>query len=262
MPTPFPGMDPYLERRGLWEEVHTRLNVAIADVLGPRVRPHYRVGVERRVYVVTDTQEKLAGKPDVLVFAPHATPIGTLTMAAPASPMLQVGELPMPEEVIERFLEIRDVETGEVITTIELLSPTNKLTRDGREEYERKRMKVLGSRTHLVEIDLLRAGEPFPIYLKGNGHEGDYRIVVSRAPQRPSADIYVFTVRDPIPDIPIPLRAGEGEPLLPLNQVLHDLYDRASFDMAVDYRQPPEPPLRETDVAWAAELLQRVGYLH
>ena len=40
MPTPFPGMAPYLERAEVWEEVHTRLLVAIADALGPQVRPN------------------------------------------------------------------------------------------------------------------------------------------------------------------------------------------------------------------------------
>src|SRR5215813_3789114 len=144
MPTPFPGMDPYLERAEVWEEVHTRLIVAMADALGPQVRPKYRVGVEQRTYlaVLTPDEYELVGKPDVLVAAPrrqeqsvHAT-----TTAAGIAP--RVAQLPMPEEIIERHLAVRDVLTGEVITVIALLSLTNKLTRDGHRQYVRKRQQI------------------------------------------------------------------------------------------------------------------------
>ena len=258
MPTPFPGMDPYLERAGMWEEVHTRLIVAIADALGPQVRPKYRVGVEQRTYlaVMTPDEYELVGKPDVLVVIPrhqtqsvHAS--GTAVGVAP-----HIAELPMPEEITERYLVVRDVVTGEVITVMELLSPTNKLTREGRLQYERKRLEVLGSATHLIEIDLLRAGEPFPLRLRGTAARSDYRILVSRAPMRPQAEVYLFTIRDPIPAIPVPLQPGEAEPLLPLNDLVHDVYDRAGYDLTVDYHQPPPPPqMGEQDVEWMQHLL-------
>ena len=256
MPTPFPGMDPYLEHPGLWEDVHTRLIVAIADELGPKVRPHYRVAVERRTYlaVLAPDEYELVGKPDVLVASPPGTTSpGAAARVAGAAPY--VGELPMPEEVVERYLEVRDVVTGEVITAIEILSPTNKLTREGRRQYERKRLTVLGSATHLIEIDLLRSGEPFPIRVQNGGGQAVYRIVVSRAQQRPRADVYLFGLRDPIPDTPVPLRPGEAEPVLALNRALHDLYDRAGYDQVVDYRQPANPPLRAEDAAWVAQLI-------
>jgi hypothetical protein len=161
----------------------------------------------------------------------------------------------MPDEVTERYLEVRDVATGEVITAIEILSPTNKLTRGGRNQYDRKRLKVLGSATNLLEIDLLRSGEPFPIRFQNGDREALYRIVVSRAPWRPRADVYLFGLRAPIPDVPMPLRPGESEPVLPLNRVLHDLYDRAGYDQVIDYQQPPVPPLGDEDAVWAAQLL-------
>src|ERR1043166_6088083 len=118
MPTPFPGMDPYLERARVWEEVHTRLIVAIADALGPQVRPKYRVGVEQRTSLAVRTPDEyvLVGKPDILVTASrrqvqpgHAT--ATAVGIAP-----RVAQLPMPEEIIERHLAVRDIVTGEVIT--------------------------------------------------------------------------------------------------------------------------------------------------
>lgn len=258
MPTPFPGMDPYLEQRGLWEEVHAGLIVGIQQFLNPLVRPRYRVAIKRRTYLAVLAPDVFVGKPDVLVVSPQGERFGSKLVGAAASgaPPL-VGELPMPEEVVERYLEVRDPFTGEVITVIELLSPTNKLTREGREQYERKRLKILGTATHLVEVDLLRAGDPFPVYLPDDEHRSNYRIIVSRAQHRPRADVYLFGLRDPIPDIPIPLRPREAEPLLPLNQILHDLYDRASFDLAVDYRQSPLPPLSSDDAEWVRQLLQQ-----
>jgi hypothetical protein len=254
-------MDPYLERPGLWEDVHTRLIVAIADSLGPQVRPRYRVSVEQRTYltVLTPDEVEFVGRPDVLVVR---TPTPEPSAASPAPARYgdiqpQVAELPMPDEVVERYLQVRDVATGEAVTVIELLSPTNKLKAEGRDQYERKRLKVLSSATHLVEIDLLRGGQPFPFWIQGQQVKSDYRIVVSRAQHRSRADVYLFSVRDPIPDIPIPLRPGEAEPVLPLNQLLHTLYDRAGYDLTIDYQQPPIPSLAKEDMEWLGQLLQQ-----
>ena len=210
MPTPFPGMDPYLERRGLWEEIHTPLVLEIANVLEPKVQPLYRVVVERRTYPT------MLLEPEVLSLSRPAASPDVTPAAGAAGVRLRVCELPLPEEVIEHFLEIRDVITGNCVTTIEILTLNGKLTRDGREAYERQRLKVLGSLSNLVEIDLLRAGDPLPMRVEGDGGRSDYRIVVSRASHRPRADIYLFGVRDAVPDVPIPVQRGAAEPALPL----------------------------------------------
>ncbi len=260
MPTPFPGMDPYLERRGLWEEVHPALIIELQQLLTPLVRPRYRVAVERRTYLALLTPDDLVGRPDVLVVDTGREPAGMMTAAttlAGTNPL--VAELPMPEEVVERYLELRDVVTGEIITVIELLSRTNKLDYRGRRDYEEKRFKVLGSRTHLVEIDLIRAGEPMAMRVQGDGHRSDYRIVVSRTYHRPRADVYVFGLRQPIPAFPVPLRRGEDEPVVDLNALLHELYDRAGYDLAIDYRQEADPPLEGDDAVWADALLRENG---
>jgi hypothetical protein len=158
----------------------------------------------------------------------------------------------MPEEMQERYLVVYEVTTQDVVTVLEILSLANKLTHEGREAYEAKRTTVLGSKTNLVEIDLLRAGRPLPPFQTG---QSDYRILISPAPTRPRAMAYTLRVRDPLPTISIPLRPGDPEPTLPLNQLLHDLYDRARYDLAIDYSQPPVPPLHDDDVAWARQLL-------
>jgi hypothetical protein len=218
--------------------------VAMADVLGPQVRPNYRVGVEQRTYLalLTPDEYALVGKPDVLMIGPRrqAPPVQATATAVGIAP--KVAQVPMPEEITERYLRVRDVVTGEVITVLELLSPTNKLTREGRRQYARKRLRVLGRATHFIEIDLLRAGEPFPFRVPDDDAPNDYRILVSRAQDRPQAKVYLFTIRDPIPDIPVPLQPGDVEPSLPLNRLLHDVYDRAGYALTLDYQQAPPPP--------------------
>jgi Protein of unknown function (DUF4058) len=248
-------MDPYVERRGIWEQVHTDLIVSIRRFLTPLLRPRYHVGIEERTYLaVLPPDDQGAGIPNVLITSPQHAPGNTptaTTLTTPEAVQPLVAELPLPEEVTERYLEIRTVPEQQVITVIEILSPSNKLTREGRAQYEGKRLKVLGSSTHLIEIDLLRSGHPFP--MKAPGHN-DYRIVISRRQHRPRADIYLFGVRDLIPPCPIPLR-GETEPTLPLNHILHELYDQGGYDLIIDYRQPPQPPLSEGDAAWARQLV-------
>ncbi len=259
MPTPFPGMDPYLERRGLWEEVHPALIIELQHYLSPLVRPRYRVAVERRTYLALLAPDDLVGWPDVLVVDTGQPPDTTTTATTLAGPQPLVATLPMPEEIVERYLELRDVTTGEVITVIEILSPTNKLNPEGRRAYEEKRFKVLGSRTHLVEIDLLRAGNSMAMQVQEDGRRGQYRILISRAYHRPRAAVYLFGLRQPIPAFPTPLRRGEAEPTVDLNALLHTLYDRAGYDLAIDYRQEADPPLEGDEATWADALLRQHG---
>lgn len=250
MPTPFPGMDPYLERRQRWNAIHTRLIVAIADELGPKVRPKYRVDIELRTYVALLTSDAPAGVPDVLVMASPAQsvqPLTSTTTAVTGVATPELVELPMPQEITERYLVVREVATEEVITVIEILSLANKLTSEGRQEYLNKRNTVLSSQTNLLEIDLLRAGEPMPPF---EYNEGGYRILVSAASESPMARVFRFSVRNPIPDISVPVRPSEDEPALPLNTLLHDVYDRGSYDLAIDYNLPAEPPLDAEDAKW------------
>jgi hypothetical protein len=158
----------------------------------------------------------------------------------------------MKEEVSENYLEIHEVSTGELITIIELLSPANKLHHQGRKDYEDKREIIFQSRTNLVEIDLLRAGEPMAI--EGPDVQSDYRILVSRGAERPRARLFAFNLRQPIPDFSIPLLFGDDEPILKLGNVLHELYQRARFDLRLDYSQSAVPPLSEEDAEWANSL--------
>jgi hypothetical protein len=102
-------------------------------------------------------------------------------------------------------------------------------------------------------IDLLRQGEPMAL-TTGNV-QSHYRILVSRAEQRPQADLYAFSVQDSMPQFPLPLAPDEVEPIIDLQGLLNQVYDRAGYDMVIDYARPPVPPLEEADAAWADELL-------
>lgn len=258
MPSPFPGMNPYLEDPELWPGVHGRLIVAIADTLSPQLRPKYFVAIEERVYQTTGEDRLLVGIPDVVVQRPPVTTNPTMpNVVAVAAPPAQPATVtvPMPETVKERYLEVRHAGTKEVITVIEVLSPKNKRTGEGRKAYETKRLQVLGSSTHLVEIDLLRAAEPMPIL--GNSIQSDYRLLVSRGERRPKADLYAFNLPSEIPSFPLPLRSEDPEPLLDLQILLSELYDRASYDLIIDYSREPVPPLSEADSAWNDALLRQ-----
>lgn len=166
-----------------------------------------------------------------------------------------IAELPIPDEVVERYLEVRDVMTKEVITSIEILSRVNKIDKDGRQAYQRKREKVLKSQTHLVAIDLLRSGQSMEMHLQSDVRS-DYHILVSRSHQRPYAEVYHCTLRQPLPIFPIPLRQGESEPTIDLNQVLGELYDLLNFDLEIDYKANTDPPIRKEDVEWLDRLLR------
>ena len=143
---------------------------------------------------------------------------------------------------------MREVATSEVVTAIEILSPVNKRSGEGRKQYEGKRNKVLGSSTHLVEVDLLRKGQPMPVY--HSNMRTHYRILVSRGNRRPQGDLYTFNLPDRIPSFPLPLKSGDKEPLIDLQLLLSNVYDQASYDLAIDYHQEPVPSLSAEDGVW------------
>jgi len=137
-----------------------------------------------------------------------------------------------------------------VVTVLEVLSPTNKTSTDDRAQYLRRRMRVLRSKVNLVEIDLLRGGEPMPM----NGvPDCDYRILVARRGRRPNVDVWPFDLRDPIPEIPIPLAGDDPDVWLELKPILNAVYDGGAYRYRL-YDHPPDPPLTDEDAAWATKL--------
>ena len=255
MPSPFPGMDPYIEDQE-WSDFHARFNMAISDALAPRVQPSYFVRVERRVYVEhgleSEDQVRFA---DVSVVwsggeAPIASP-STGTMFAPVECLL-----PSPQEQRETYLVIREQRTLEIITIIETLSPANKRASiDGREQYLENREEILRSRTNLVELDLLRGGKRLPVIAPP---AGDYFAIIRRGHHRSRrADVFHWNLRQPLPEIKIPLKEGEPEVPLNLHQVFTTVYDRARYQLSLDYTAQLKLPLADQDLAWVAEVTRQ-----
>jgi len=167
MPSPFPGMDPYLEG-SLWTSVRTQLSVEIARDLAPRLRPRYVVRTPRRfVLAGADVEEEITVStanlyPDVGVAEAGVAVVGAQDASEPvAVAPLQVHTV-MPELVPHVTIEIRDTADHALVTAIEVLSPTNKRGQ-GRRDYLARRNRFLLSTAHLMEIDLLRAGDRLPM---------------------------------------------------------------------------------------------------
>ncbi len=249
MPSPFPGMDPFIESQ-VWEDFHHAFIQTTREALIAVLRPRYVVRVEVRVYLEHRVEPPpRIFRPDVAIVEPPTgvwggEKGGVATMT-----------LPMPEEEREPYLIITKRDELEVVSVIELLSPVNKRAgSDGRREYLTKREAVLRSAAHLVELDLLRGGERLPtIELPP---PADYYAFVCRRQERPRVRVYPWTLRHRLPTIPIPLADDDPDTPLDLQAVFTTVYDRAGYDYGLDYRRPVDPPLAEADSAWAQAILQ------
>lgn len=263
MPSPFPGMDPYLEHPELWPGIHHLLISEIFRFLSPQLRPKYLVSVEIRIYETAEDDLSVIGIPDVNIIQSQTATESIASNVAVAAPPAQplTVTLPIPYTVREGYLEIRERGTKELITVIEILSPANKRSGKGRQMYEEKREEILGSRTHLIEIDLLRRGRKMPVL--GNDIESHYRVLVCRGNRRPRADLYAFNVQNSMPAFPLPLRSGDIEPTINLQELFTQIYDIANYDLKIDYQNwEPIPALSEADAIWADALLRDRGLRH
>ena len=248
MPSPFPGMNPYLERASAWESFHHALIVAAQLQIAPQTPPEYVVRIEHRVYIHEPPHEPgFVGRADLGVHrTPRAAGRPVATLEAPARVTLETVDV---ERV--KFLTIRDRDGNDLITVIELLSPTNKYAGPDRAQYLAKRREILRSSAHLVEIDLLRGGPRMP---PDELPTCDYCVLVSRVEERPEAGVWPWRLRDPIPLIPIPLRLGDADATLDLKTAIDQMYDGGRYANYI-YAGPPEPRLAPDDAAWAAAFL-------
>jgi hypothetical protein len=266
MLSPFPGMNPYLEQSGFWSSFHNRFMVAIANLIEPQLSDCYYVDVETRTYQSDEGgDEILIGIPDAVVFSSGVETANASevleehgsSIAVQEPPTPEPVRVPMPLEIRERYLEVREVGSDAVITVMELLSPKNKQAGEGRNAYEQKRRSVLGSSTHLIELDLLRGGRQMEIL--GSPKTTPYCILVSRSHQRPDAELYRVALQQPLPNIWIPLKPDEPEVIAPLQNAFQQVFREARYGTRIDYRQQPPPPtLSKADQAWLDEQLASI----
>ncbi|WP_138498517.1 DUF4058 family protein [Nostoc sp. PA-18-2419] len=257
MNSPFPGINPYLENPVFWAEVHHRLITAIADSIEENIPPEYRVAIEQRTYLSDESDSVLVGIPDVSVFTKQSSHQDSAAISETSISDGVTVMIPLPEHITENYLEIREVSTGFVVTCIEVLSPKNKRSGEGRKAYELKRKQVLASLSNLVEIDFLRSGKPMLVL--GEFAVTDYQIIVSRSITRPQAKLYGFSIREAIPVFPLPLQSEDEEPILDLQSLYNSIYNRARYYLAIDYNQEPVPALKPEDALWSDTLLRQKG---
>ncbi len=197
MPSPFPGMDPYLESPVHWPDVHHELMSVAREQLNQLLRPRYHVRIEERVYLSDETVPgRKAIFPDLQVIAGHAESFWNDSSAQNGASVCEPVVLTtmIEDEIHEARLEIIDADRQAVVTVIEILSPTNKIVGSrGRASYEQKRKEVMTSSTHLVEIDLLREGDH--LYCRELLPAADYYVRVSRRGDRPRGTVLLPHVR-------------------------------------------------------------------
>lgn len=263
MPSPFPGMDPYIEAAHIWEGFHASLAAEIRDQLALPLRPRYFADLAVRVTydeVVVQRQPPRSIKPDVSVLRLEDRPSGGAAVAtAPAiAPAPLVGMVALQVPLKLYGVEIRQVETDLLVTAIEILSPVNKRpSHEAFASYQRKRSDLFRSAAHLMEIDLLRAGRRWSLLTPLP--DAPYFIFLSRADRRPQVEIWPLRFQESIPIVPVPLLEPDPDVPLDLGLAIQTIYEKAAYDLRIDYRQPPPPPeLAPEDAEWIYARLQAV----
>lgn len=238
MPSPFPGMDPYLEDPANWQDFHARFINYWCEAIASALPRHYAARIGERVYLVE------GGRP-----GPRSVPapVGTTaTMVAPVT-------LPLPalEEPRETFIEILYRPDHSLVTALELLSPAKK-EQPGRALYLSKRNSLIVRDVNIVELDLLIGGKRLPLRESVELPEGDYHAFVSRADRRPDCDVYSWKLHDRLPVFPIPLRAPDPDVAFDLAAVFALVYERAGYADGIDYARPPSVSLSDERLKWVA----------
>jgi hypothetical protein len=247
-------MNPYLEQESVWHDFHENFLPVAREMLSAQVLPRYIVKIDEHMYVHELGQEerRFAGRGDLWVapLAPERGGGATQLLEAPS----EVG-LPQIDVEGQSLLEIRDRDSRQLITVVELLSPSNKYSGPDRDQYLAKARQLLQTNVHFVEIDLLRGGPRMPwLGLPACA----YCVVVSRFERRPRAGAWPIGLRDRLPTIPVPLRQGDPDARLDLQEVLNRVYDAAGYHYYV-YDGEPAPRLSPEDAAWAEQFVPPRG---
>jgi len=223
MPSPFPGMDPFLEDRDLWPSFHHTLIACLRDLLQPGLTGAYEGRIGERCYAVEGTQ--------------------------PGS--VRAGEQREP------FIEI--CRGGQLVTLLEVVSPANKTTASGRQAYRDKRREARSAGAGVVEIDLVLQGRPMLEYSRANLPDWDYAVTVARSTSPDRYEIYTATAQKRLPRFRLPMASDDRDTVLDLQAAFNRCYDQAGFAERIDYRRGPTPEL----VALVAySLWQREGCTH
>jgi hypothetical protein len=271
MPSPFPGMDPYLEASHLWPDLHDALAAEIRNQLNSALPAPYYAQLEMRpeVGIVEGTEKRRRIGPDVSVARSsfstgEAAAVAILEGARKTtSPSKKLTFASEPSR--HAYVEVRDSSLSHaLVTLIEIASPANKKHGRDRRLYLQKQQQVLDSNASLIELDLLRTGDRLlsnPFLQEAVDFmtpAPDYLVLVNRAWQRVGAsldyEVFPILLSELLPCIPVPLREGQEETPLDLQYAFQRAYDGGPYRRgAVDYDKPPQPPLAGEWAAWAEE---------
>ncbi len=223
MPSPFPGMDPYLEDDGLWPVFHHQLILCLYQHLLPGLVDRYRARVAQRHYT---TEQAL------------------FTSV-------------VRDEHHEDFVEVRQRSDGRLITLLEVVSPSNKTITAGREAYLEKRREGRNAGANLVEIDLVLQGSPTLEYSRDGLPDWDYAVTVTRSTQVERFEIYTATLQKRLPRFRLPLATDDRDAVLDLHTAFTRCYDQGGFAAKIDYQRDPATPLAEEDRRWLDDVLKQ-----
>src|SRR4051794_16347987 len=223
MPSPFPGMDPYLEDEKLWATFHHQLVSCLYQVLLPSLVDRYRARVGQRHYV---TEQALF------------TSI-------------------IREEHHEEFIEVRQRTDNRLVTLVDVVSPANKQTNSGRQAYLDKRKEGRGANANLVEVDLVLQGQPLLEYSRDNLPDWDYAVTVTRSTQPERYEIYTATLQKRLPKFRLPLAPDDRDTVLDLHATFTRCYDQGGFAAKIDYSRDPATALAAEDRRWLNEVLRQ-----
>ncbi|MGL6076038.1 MAG: DUF4058 family protein [Fimbriiglobus sp.] len=261
MPSPFPGMDPWLEDGEIFPNLHDRLLMGICDQLNLLMPEEYTAISKNRVWI-DDVQRR---DPDVSVFGKDHPPLsgGTATLSTMSGLQL-LGGVPLAESMEEPYLEILSNKGRRLVTVVEILSVANKST--GRAAYLAKQQEYLAGGVNIVEIDLLRTGLHSTLapreWLERLGTpDFFYHISATRPGDPPQVYGAVLDLAKPLPTIGIMLDQGVPSVNVELQSILDHAYEAGRYRNLVDYTQPPDPPLRGPALAWATERLRAAGMM-
>ena len=256
---PFPGMNPWLE--GYWGDLHTTLTTYTRDFLQKRLPQDLKARVETYLAVELPDDgpnDHRRMSPDVHVVEEHGPGFpkpdaGAIVMAEP----VRIRRVLPPRKL--RYVKIVDVKDDRrVVTAIEFLSPANKTSKSGRDQYEQKQRELLDAEVNLVEIDFLRSGNWVIAAPENNAPANcrePYRISAVRANDSQICEMYPATFSSPLPTIRIPLRDTDDDVGLPLQQLVDQAYENGGYD-DIDYSKPATPPLTEAAQEWAMKYLK------
>ncbi|MBV9123164.1 MAG: DUF4058 family protein [Planctomycetes bacterium] len=251
MPSPFPGMDPYLENPAFWPDFHAHFVTYCCDALGDQLPDNYEVRIDERRNVVERAPPiTKAIRPDIAITQRSSSPTEKEVAAGVATLEPVTIPLVLREVIRDTRIEILHRPERTLVTILELLSPSNK-EEPGRGLYLAKRDGLFYHPVHLVELDLLLGGRGLP--LRDPLPPGDYYALISRADRRPLCEVYAWTMRQPLPTIPIPLKAPDPDLPFDLGQVFATAYERGRYARSLNYQDPPPIPVPEDARAWIRE---------